>query len=88
MPETEPTRIKVYSLYCRNRKAPCGVIQIELNKGLISIFLDKWILNRLFIGCMLAWRFIKYKQFAIEVHTMQEKTMQEIADWHGGKGLK
>lgn len=88
MGESDHIKSKVYTYYNKNKPTPSGVVEIELEKGLIHIGMEEPFLARLTDAFKLAWLLVIHKGFTIASHTMQEKTKREIADWYDGKGLK
>ncbi len=82
------SKSKVYTYYNKNKKNPSGVVEIELEKGLIHIEIEEPFLARLIDSFKLGWLLVIHKGFTIASQTMEEKTDQEIADWDAGKGLK
>lgn len=88
MPESDPTKSRVYALYDKTSLIPSGVLEIEKEKGVIHIGIEKTLLTRLMDAWIIAWHLVRHKGFTVASHTMEEKTEQEIADWYAGKGLK
>lgn len=88
MSESNHTKSIVYALYDKTSSIPSGVVEIEKDKGIIHIGIEKALLTRLMIALKLAWHLVRHKGFTVHSHTMEEKTEQEIADWYAGKGLK
>lgn len=88
MSETDHKESIVYALYDKTSSIPSGVVEIEKEKGIVHIGIEKPLLTRLMIALKLAWHLVRHKGFTVHSHTMEEKTEQEIADWYTGKGLK